>query len=147
MSSINYLEAIVVGALQGVSELFPVSSLGHSVLFPALVGGRWASDLSMTGTDSPYLAVLVAMHVATALALGADAGRAAGLAVAAGHDPGRAGRAGAGARPAHHARPSGAGGDLPRPERRGALRGRADAAAGGAGGSGGSGAGRLAGRR
>ncbi|HEX4361988.1 MAG TPA: undecaprenyl-diphosphate phosphatase [Pseudonocardia sp.] len=69
MSSINYLEAIVVGALQGVSELFPVSSLGHSVLFPALVGGRWASDLSMTGTDSPYLAVLVAMHVATALAL------------------------------------------------------------------------------
>ncbi|HEX4247878.1 MAG TPA: undecaprenyl-diphosphate phosphatase [Pseudonocardia sp.] len=69
MSSINYLEAIVIGALQGVSELFPVSSLGHSVLFPALVGGQWATDLSMTGTDSPYLAVLVAMHVATALAL------------------------------------------------------------------------------
>lgn len=69
MSSINYLEAIVVGALQGVSELFPVSSLGHSVLLPALVGGRWASDLSMAGKDSPYLAVLVAMHVATALAL------------------------------------------------------------------------------
>ena len=69
MSSINYFEAIVIGALQGVSELFPVSSLGHSVLFPALVGGRWAADLSMTGTDSPYLAVLVLMHVATALAL------------------------------------------------------------------------------
>ena len=69
MSSINYLEAIVIGALQGVSELFPVSSLGHSVLFPALVGGRWATDLSMSGTESPYLAVLVAMHVATALAL------------------------------------------------------------------------------
>jgi len=69
MSTINYFEAIVIGALQGVSELFPVSSLGHSVLFPALVGGRWAADLSMTGTDSPYLAVLVLMHVATALAL------------------------------------------------------------------------------
>jgi len=69
MSTINYLEAIVIGALQGVSELFPVSSLGHSVLFPALVGGRWAADLSMAGRDSPYLAVLVAMHVATALAL------------------------------------------------------------------------------
>jgi undecaprenyl-diphosphatase len=66
---INYLEAIVIGALQGVSELFPVSSLGHSVLLPALVGGRWASDLSMAGKDSPYLAVLVAMHVATALGL------------------------------------------------------------------------------
>src|SRR5882757_3073456 len=69
MSTINYLEAIVIGALQGVSELFPVSSLGHSVLFPALVGRRWAADLSMAGKDSPYLAVLVAMHVATALAL------------------------------------------------------------------------------
>jgi len=43
MSSINYVEAIVIGALQGVSELFPVSSLGHSVLFrpwSAAVGHR-----------------------------------------------------------------------------------------------------------
>jgi undecaprenyl-diphosphatase len=69
MSTISYLEAIVIGALQGVSELFPVSSLGHSVLLPALVGGRWATDLSVVGNGSPYLAVLVAMHVATALAL------------------------------------------------------------------------------
>lgn len=68
MSAVTYLEAIVVGALQGVSELFPVSSLGHSVLLPALVGGKWGQDLSM-GKDSPYLAVLVAMHVATAIAL------------------------------------------------------------------------------
>lgn len=68
-SSISYLEAVVVGVLQGVSELFPVSSLGHSVLLPALVGGRWATDLSVIGKGSPYLAVLVAMHVATALAL------------------------------------------------------------------------------
>jgi undecaprenyl-diphosphatase len=35
MSAVTYLEAIVVGALQGVSELFPVSSLGHSILLPA----------------------------------------------------------------------------------------------------------------
>src|SRR5690348_15651668 len=68
MSAVTYLEAIVVGALQGVSELFPVSSLGHSILLPAWVGGSWARDLSM-GEGSPYLAVLVAMHVATALAL------------------------------------------------------------------------------
>jgi undecaprenyl-diphosphatase len=68
MSDLSYVEAIAVGLLQGVSELFPVSSLGHSVLLPALVGGQWAKDLSMSGT-SPYLAVLVAMHVATALAL------------------------------------------------------------------------------
>ncbi|GAA4549559.1 undecaprenyl-diphosphate phosphatase [Amycolatopsis samaneae] len=68
MSAVTYVEAIVVGALQGVSELFPVSSLGHSILLPALVGGQWGQDLSI-GKDSPYLAVLVAMHVATALAL------------------------------------------------------------------------------
>jgi undecaprenyl-diphosphatase len=68
MSAVTYFEAIVVGALQGVSELFPVSSLGHSILLPAWLGGSWGSDLSM-GKDSPYLAVLVAMHVATAVAL------------------------------------------------------------------------------
>jgi len=68
MSAVTYVEAIVVGAVQGVSELFPVSSLGHSILFPAWLGGQWARDLSI-GKDSPYLAVLVAMHVATALAL------------------------------------------------------------------------------
>ncbi|MFE3273870.1 undecaprenyl-diphosphate phosphatase [Nocardia sp. NPDC059239] len=67
--AISYLESIIVGALQGVSELFPVSSLGHSILLPAWVGGKWADDLSMSAKDSPYLALLVAMHVATALAL------------------------------------------------------------------------------
>jgi undecaprenyl-diphosphatase len=68
MSAVTYVEAIVVGALQGVSELFPVSSLGHSILLPAWLGGQWQADLTMN-KDSPYLAVLVAMHVATALAL------------------------------------------------------------------------------
>lgn len=68
MSAVTYFEAVVVGALQGVSELFPVSSLGHSILLPAWIGGSWANDLSF-GEGSPYLAVLVAMHVATALAL------------------------------------------------------------------------------
>jgi undecaprenyl-diphosphatase len=66
---LTYPEAIVVGLLQGVSELFPVSSLGHSILLPAVVGGQWAQDLDLTAPGSPYLAVLVAMHVATALAL------------------------------------------------------------------------------
>jgi undecaprenyl-diphosphatase len=69
MSDLSYVEAIAVGLLQGVSELFPVSSLGHSVLLPALAGGQWAKDLSLSGKETPYLAVLVAMHVATALAL------------------------------------------------------------------------------
>jgi undecaprenyl-diphosphatase len=67
--SLTYLEMTVVGLVQGVSELFPVSSLGHSVLFPALIGGSWARDLDMSAPGSPYLDSLVAMHVATALAL------------------------------------------------------------------------------
>lgn len=69
MSVLTYPEAIFAGLLQGVSELFPVSSLGHSVLVPALIGGKWAQDMNMTTDGSPYLDVLVAMHVATAVAL------------------------------------------------------------------------------
>lgn len=69
MSSLSYLEAIVVGLFQGVTELFPVSSLGHSVLVPALIGGRWAADLNVSSPESPYLAFIVGLHVATAAAL------------------------------------------------------------------------------
>ncbi|KAA0099814.1 undecaprenyl-diphosphate phosphatase [Mycolicibacterium sp. P1-18] len=69
MSSLSYVEAVVVGLFQGVTELFPVSSLGHSVLVPALVGGRWAADLNVSSPESPYLAFIVGLHVATAAAL------------------------------------------------------------------------------
>jgi undecaprenyl-diphosphatase len=69
MSHITYLEAAVVGLVQGVTELFPVSSLGHNVLIPALVGGSWARDLNVAKPESPYLAFIVGLHVATALAL------------------------------------------------------------------------------
>ncbi len=66
---LSWLEAGVVGAVQGVSELFPVSSLGHSVLIPAWVGGSWAQDLNVSRPESPYLAFIVGLHVATAIAL------------------------------------------------------------------------------
>jgi undecaprenyl-diphosphatase len=69
MTHLTYLEAAVVGLIQGVSELFPVSSLGHNVLLPALVGGSWARDLNVAKPESPYLAFIVGLHVATALAL------------------------------------------------------------------------------
>ena len=59
----------MVGLIQGVTELFPVSSLGHNVLIPALIGGSWASDLNVAKPESPYLAFIVGMHVATAIAL------------------------------------------------------------------------------
>ncbi len=69
MTHLTYLEAAVVGLIQGVSELFPVSSLGHNVLIPALIGGSWATDLNVAKPESPYLAFIVGLHVATALAL------------------------------------------------------------------------------
>jgi undecaprenyl-diphosphatase len=69
MTHLTYLEAAVVGLIQGVSELFPVSSLGHNVLIPALIGGSWATDLNVASPESPYLAFIVGLHVATALAL------------------------------------------------------------------------------
>src|SRR5450631_50254 len=69
MTHLTYLEAAVVGLVQGVSEMFPISSLGHSVLIPAIVGGSWASDLNVAKPESPYLAFIVGLHVATAIAL------------------------------------------------------------------------------
>ena len=69
MTHLTYLEAAVVGLVQGVSEMFPVSSLGHNVLIPAIIGGSWASDLNVSKPESPYLAFIVGLHVATAIAL------------------------------------------------------------------------------
>ena len=69
MTQLTYLEAAVVGLIQGVTELFPVSSLGHNVLIPALIGGNWARDLNVAAPESPYLAFIVGLHVATAIAL------------------------------------------------------------------------------
>jgi undecaprenyl-diphosphatase len=66
---ITYVEAGVVGLIQGVTELFPVSSLGHNVLIPGVVGGCWATNLNVAAQESPYLAFIVGLHVATAIAL------------------------------------------------------------------------------
>src|SRR3954468_20709860 len=66
--TLSYLQAIVIGVLQGVTELFPISSLGHSVLVPELLG--WHSLVAGQSADeSFYLAFLVGLHVATAIAL------------------------------------------------------------------------------
>ncbi len=62
-SLISYPQAIVLGLLQGVSELFPISSLGHSVILPKLLG--W----NIHQNDSYFLTFLVATHLATALVL------------------------------------------------------------------------------
>ena len=65
---ISYFQAVVIGLLQGVTELFPVSSLGHSVLVPAWLG--WDNLVrGQSADESFYLAFLVGLHVATAFAL------------------------------------------------------------------------------
>jgi undecaprenyl-diphosphatase len=60
---ITYAQAVVLGLLQGVTELFPISSLGHSVILPQLFG--W--DIHQN--DAYFITFLVATHLATALVL------------------------------------------------------------------------------
>jgi undecaprenyl-diphosphatase len=60
---ISYVQAVILGLLQGVSELFPVSSLGHSVILPRLLGWHIHQN------DSFFITFLVATHLATALVL------------------------------------------------------------------------------
>ncbi len=59
----TFVQAMLLAVLQGVSELFPVSSLGHTILIPALL--RWNVDRS----DESFLAFVVVLHLGTALAL------------------------------------------------------------------------------
>src|SRR5262245_55598466 len=65
---LSWPQTIVIALLQGVTELFPISSLGHSVLIPGLLG--WDNIVDAQSADeSYYLAFLVALHVGTAIAL------------------------------------------------------------------------------
>jgi len=63
LEPISYLQALILGALQGLSEPFPISSLGHAVLLPKLLG--W----NIHQNDNYFLSFLVATHCATALVL------------------------------------------------------------------------------
>lgn len=69
----SYFQAVVIALVQGVTELFPISSLGHSVLVPAWIGGDWQTLVTQssqaTSETSFYLAYIVALHCATAAAL------------------------------------------------------------------------------
>jgi len=67
-SLISTWQAIVLGILQGVTELFPVSSLGHTVLFPTLF--RWGNIVAwQSQPESPWLAFIVMLHVGSAVGL------------------------------------------------------------------------------
>lgn len=65
---ISYLQAIIFGLMQGVTELFPISSLGHSVLLPSVAGWTTLAKAQSQKSDN-FLTFLVALHVATALGL------------------------------------------------------------------------------
>jgi undecaprenyl-diphosphatase len=67
-SALTYFEAVVLGFLQGVTELFPVSSLGHTVLFPTLFGWNDLVD-AQSKDESFWLAFVVMLHVGSALGL------------------------------------------------------------------------------
>jgi undecaprenyl-diphosphatase len=65
---ITTFQAIVLGLLQGVTELFPISSLGHTVLFPTLFG--WHNLVaSQSQPESFWLAFVVMLHVGSAVGL------------------------------------------------------------------------------
>src|ERR1700748_3738907 len=65
---ISYARAIVLGVLQGVTELFPISSLGHTVIFPNLFG--WDNIVAWQAEpESPWLAFVVMLHVGSAVGL------------------------------------------------------------------------------
>jgi undecaprenyl-diphosphatase len=67
-SLITNFQAIVLGVLQGVTELFPISSLGHTVIFPNLFG--WHNIVAwQSQPESPWLAFVVMLHVGSAVGL------------------------------------------------------------------------------
>ena len=68
MHPISYAQAVVLGLLQGAAELFPVSSLGHSVIAPKLLGwdkrvgtlsaGKWADVVAVPGDPTRDITVM-----------------------------------------------------------------------------------------
>jgi undecaprenyl-diphosphatase len=61
---VTFFQALVLALLQGVSELFPISSLGHTILVPALL--HWNN---IDRSSASFLAFVVVLHLGTALAL------------------------------------------------------------------------------
>jgi len=69
MLNLNIWQTIFLALLQGVTELFPISSLGHTVILPGLFG--WANLINDTGCggQSCFLPIIVALHLGTSIAL------------------------------------------------------------------------------
>ena len=63
----TYGQAIITGFIQGITELFPISSLGHAILIPAWIGGSFKEFISEE--NKAYLLITIAMHLASSIAL------------------------------------------------------------------------------
>jgi len=67
--NLSIIQAIVLALLQGVTELFPISSLGHTVILPGLLGWADISTNTACGGESCFLPFIVALHLGTSIAL------------------------------------------------------------------------------
>ena len=65
--SFTYGQAVIIGFIQGITELFPISSLGHAILIPAWIGGSFREFISEE--NKAYLLITIAMHLASSIAL------------------------------------------------------------------------------
>lgn len=63
----TYGQAVIIGFIQGITELFPISSLGHAILIPAWLGGSFKEFIS--DENQTYLLISIAMHLASSVAL------------------------------------------------------------------------------
>ena len=63
----TYGQAVLIGFIQGTTELFPISSLGHAILIPAWIGGSFGEFISEE--NEAYLLITIAMHLASSVAL------------------------------------------------------------------------------
>ena len=63
----TYFQAVIIGFIQGITELFPISSLGHAILIPAWLGGTFKDFISEE--NQTYLLISIAMHLASSVAL------------------------------------------------------------------------------
>ena len=63
----TYTQAIIIGFIQGITELFPISSLGHAILIPAWIGGSFRDFISEE--NKAYLLITIAIHLASSIAL------------------------------------------------------------------------------
>ena len=67
-------QTIALSLLQGLTELFPISSLGHTVILPGLLPGLFGpsnlqTDTSCPGHQSCFLPIITALHIGTSIAL------------------------------------------------------------------------------